>query len=637
MQSVHEILKQYWGHTSFRPLQEDIINAVLGGHDVLALLPTGGGKSICFQVPALQKEGICLVISPLIALMKDQVENLRKRGIQALSVYSGMSFIEVRKTLQNAAFGNYKFLYVSPERLETNLFLEFLPLMKVSLVAIDEAHCISQWGYDFRPPYVRIAALRTALPGIPFLALTASATLTVQNDICEKLAFGKTSVRFQQSFERPNLSYSTFNVGSKQHKLLEILRNVKGSAIVYCKSRKHTRDIAELLSLNKMNADFYHAGLSNADRNKRQEAWINNVTRVIACTNAFGMGIDKPDVRVVIHYGVPDCLENYYQEAGRAGRDGKKAYAVLLYNDRELEELQEQPEVRYPGKEEIKIVYTAIMNHLQVAAGSGEGRCFDFDLSAFTKAFKLEPLSTSYAIKAIEQEGLLEFNEVFFKPSMLVFTTDKESLLEFEQQHPKLEPVVKGLLRSYEGIFDYPATINEAELAKFVGKPLPVLLQDLVQLKGFGLVDYSPQKETPQLTLLLNRMYADSFRIDLEQYLLRKKNFEGRIKAMTGFVRNSTACRSQLVAEYFNDRTVKPCGICDNCLQQKTLAVSKEEFQQISGFIFNKMNGRLVHVSELIGNGSRFGKEKVWRVLNYLQGENKILITKEGDISINKL
>ncbi|MFZ1307232.1 MAG: ATP-dependent DNA helicase RecQ, partial [Ferruginibacter sp.] len=359
--TIHEILKEYWGYNSFRPLQEDIINAVLDGNDTLALLPTGGGKSICFQVPAMAKEGLCLVVSPLIALMKDQVESLKQKGIPSLAIYSGMSFLEIRKTLQNAAYGNYKFLYVSPERLETNLFLEMLPAININLLAVDEAHCISQWGYDFRPPYMRIAALREWLPGVPVLALTASATKVVQDDICDKLkpavsqapppaggGGGGTWKVFQQSFERLNLSYSAFYVAYKQNKLLEILKNVPGTAIVYCKSRKHTKEMADLLRLNQINADHYHAGLSNDERNKKQENWISNKTRVITSTNAFGMGIDKPDVRVVVHYDVPDCLENYYQEAGRAGRDGKRAYAVLLYNNKEIENLQEQSAIRFP-------------------------------------------------------------------------------------------------------------------------------------------------------------------------------------------------------------------------------------------------------------------------------------------------
>ncbi|MEO6230765.1 MAG: ATP-dependent DNA helicase RecQ [Ferruginibacter sp.] len=636
MQSIHEVLKTYWGYDKFRPLQEDIINAVLNGKDTLALLPTGGGKSICFQVPAMCKDGICLVVSPLIALMKDQVENLKKRGMLALSIYSGMSFIEVKKTLQNAAYGNYKFLYVSPERLETDLFLDFLPEMKISLVAVDEAHCISQWGYDFRQSYMRIVALREHLPGVPILALTASATLTVQNDICEKLNFTNDSKRFQQSFSRPNLSYSVFNVVSKQNKLLEILNNVKGTAIIYCKSRKHTKDIADLLKLNNINADFYHAGLGSDERNKRQENWINNKTRVIACTNAFGMGIDKPDVRTVIHYGVPDCLENYYQEAGRAGRDGKRAYAVMLYNDREIEELQLQTGIRYPDKTVIKEVYTAVMNYLQIPAGSGESISYDFDIAQFAKAFKLNILSATYAIKVLEQEDIIRFNEVFFKPSTLVFTTDKESLLEFEKQFPKLEPLVKGLLRSYEGIFDYPATIYESELTKFLGQKQDTLKLDLKQLMQYGIVSYSPQKDSPQLTLVLNRMYADSFVLNLDDYLKRKQNFETRINSILKYVADTLTCRSQAIATYFNDFEVNPCKICDNCISQTSLEISKEEFTIITDYILKFVKDKPIAINKLIENVSRIKKEKLWKVINYLQSERKLQVSKEGDISVTE-
>ena len=616
-------------------MQEEIINSILQGKDTLALLPTGGGKSICFQVPALAKEGICLVISPLIALMKDQVETLKRKGILALSIYSGMSFLEVKKTLRNAAYGNYKFLYVSPERLETNLFLDFLPSMNISLIAVDEAHCISQWGYDFRPPYMRIANLREHLPNVPVLALTASATSAVQDDICEKLNFGKDHQRFQQSFERANLSYSVFNVVSKQNKLLEILNNVKGSAIVYCKSRKHTKDIAGLLKLNKINADYYHAGLINDERNKRQENWIDNTTRVIACTNAFGMGIDKPDVRVVVHYGVPDSLENYYQEAGRAGRDGKRAYAVLLYNDREIAEMQLQSDIRYPDKATIKQVYIAVMNYLQIAAGTGEGSSFDFDLPAFSEAFKINILTATYAIKTLEQEGLIRFNEVFFKPSTLVFNTNRQQLEDFEKQFPQFEPLLKGLLRSYEGIFDYPATIYESELAKFLRNNTTGVKRELLLLQQYGIVNYSPQKDIPQLTLILNRMYADSFVINLENYLQRKKNFEGRIKAIIDYLMNTTTCRSKMIATYFNDLHVKACGICDCCINQKGIGVSKEEFEQIANYILQFIDVKSVGIKELLSNGKRFKKEKLWKVIDYLQEEKKLVVNKEGNIMVN--
>lgn len=634
--AIQQILKEYWGYDSFRPLQEDIINAVLDGKDVLALLPTGGGKSICFQVPALEKDGICLVISPLIALMKDQVENLKRKGILALSVHSGMSFIETKKTLQNAAHGNYKFLYVSPERLETNLFLDYLPEMNISLIAVDEAHCISQWGYDFRPPYLRIAALREHLPGVPVLALTASATKNVQDDICEKLAFAKDQQRFQQSFERPNLSYSAFDVPSKQNKLLEILRNVKGTGIVYCKTRKHTKDIAELLKLNNISSDFYHAGLSNEERNRKQEDWINNKIRVIACTNAFGMGIDKPDVRVVVHYGVPDCLENYYQEAGRAGRDGRRAYAVLLFNKKELQDLQQQSAIRFPNKETIQKIYTDIMNYLQIPAGIGEGNSYDFDLAGFGAAFKNDVLTTTYAIKVLEQEGVVVFSDSFYKPSTLVFTCGREELNEFEQQHQALDVLIKALLRSYEGIFDFPAGINEQHLAKFTRQTKEQVLQQLQQLVQFGLVAYQPQKDKPQLLLLQNRMYADSFAINLKDFTKRKQLFEQRVAAMAGFTESTIQCRSMQIAAYFNSPLEKKCGICDNCINQQALVISKEDFDAIHQHILTVVNEAPVPINGLLQSLSKIKKQQYWKVLDYLQEEKKIFFNKEGKL-VNKL
>lgn len=636
--TTEQILKQYWGYDTFRPLQLDIINAVLHGKDTLALLPTGGGKSICFQVPALAKDGICLVVSPLIALMKDQVENLKKKGIPALSIYSGMSFLEVKKTLQNAAHGNYKFLYVSPERLQTNLFLEYLPSMNINLLAVDEAHCISQWGYDFRPPYLHIAALREYLPKVPILALTASATRQVQDDICSKLAFANNHNRFQQSFERPNLSYSTFNTPARQNKLLEILKNVKGSAIVYCKSRRHTKDVADLLLLNQVSADFYHAGLSNEERSNKQESWINNKTRVMCCTNAFGMGIDKPDVRVVVHYDVPDCLENYYQEAGRAGRDGKRSYAVLLYNDRELQELKLQGNSRYPSKEDIKIVYTALMNHLQVAAGGGVGATYDFDLTTFCNAFKLSVITANYAIKAMEQEEILSFNEAFFKPSTLVFTCGREELEAFEKDHPKFEPVIKAILRSYEGIFDFPAAINEFRLAKLAGiKDGASTVQLLKQIQQFGIFQYEPQKDKPQITLLQNRMYNDSFFINLDNHLKRKQHFEERLKAIIEFILDVKSCRSKIIGAYFGDQQIKPCGICDNCINNRPVNISKEEFESITNLIYGSLKGDgLILIKEIHSRFKQVNKDKLWKVLDFLQAEEKITVTADGVLMINK-
>lgn len=632
--NIHEILKEYWGFDSFRPLQEEIINSVLEGKDTLALLPTGGGKSVCFQVPALAKDGLCLVISPLIALMKDQVENLKRKGIPSLAIYSGMSFPEIKKTLQNAAYGNYKFLYVSPERLETNLFLEYLPAMHINLLAVDEAHCISQWGYDFRPPYMRIAALREQLPGVPVLALTASATKVVQDDICDNLLFEETQQRFQQSFERPNLSYSVFNVPSKQNKLLEVLKNVKGCAIVYCKSRKHTKEIADLLLMNAISADFYHAGLNNEERNKRQENWIANKTRVIVCTNAFGMGIDKPDVRVVVHYDVPDCIENYYQEAGRAGRDGKRAYAVLLYNNKELESLQEQSSIRFPEEAVIKQVYIAVMNHLQVPAGAGEWMSYDLDIAAFANAFKLNILTVTYAIKALEQEDIFSFNEVFFAPSTVVFTTTKDELTDFEKQYPDLEPLIKGLLRSYEGIFDFPSTVYESRLAAFLKADIESLKKDLKKLNDQGLINYSPQKDKPQITLLQNRMYTDNYQINHNNYLERKKNFEKRVEAMIAYIKKLSGCRSKAIAAYFNDENLNNCGICDNCISEKQVQLTADEFNHISSRILALTGKSPVDPVGLLTDMKDINKQKVWKVLDYMQAENKLEVDKEGKISL---
>ena len=636
MNDINFILKKYWGFDSFRPLQEDIIRAVIDHKDTLALLPTGGGKSVCFQVPALAMDGICLVISPLIALMKDQVENLTKRGIPALAIYSGMHFMDVKKTLQNAAFGNYKFLYVSPERLETALFLEFLPAIKPCLIAVDEAHCISQWGYDFRPPYLRIANLREQLPGVPVIALTASATLDVQNDICEKLLFKKGHARFQQSFARPNLSYSIFQPPSKQTKLVEILKNVGGSSIVYCKSRRRTQHLVELLLQNKIAADFYHAGLTAEQRHTRQENWVTNKTRVIVSTNAFGMGIDKPDVRTVIHYDLPDCLENYYQEAGRAGRDGKRAYAVLLHDSNEPEELLDQVDIRYPDEKQIKKIYTALMNYLQVPAGIGEGLSYDFDMAAFAEAFKLNILEATYGIKALSQEALLSYNEVFFRPSTLVFSMSKNELAEFEQQYPELEPLIKALLRMYEGIFDYPATIYESQLANFLKVPLQSIQTQLKRLHGYGTVQYQSQNDKPQLLLLRNRMYSDDFKVNNKALAERKKNYQQRVGAIRDYITDNRSCRAVLIGNYFNDKKILPCGICDNCINNKNIPVSVEDFRLISGNILTALKIQPLNAADILKNFKPNQKNQVLTVINYLISEDKLLPDASGKLVLKK-
>ncbi len=627
-----QVLKKYWGYDNFRPMQEEIIHSILNGHDTLALMPTGGGKSICFQVPAMAREGICLVISPLIALMKDQVTNLKNKGIPALSIFTGMNYTSVRNTLQNAAYGNFKFLYVSPERLETDLFLGFLPLMKINLVAVDEAHCISQWGYDFRPPYLRIASIRGQLANIPTLALTASATAEVQNDICEKLSFKEGYRKFHTSFERANLSYSVFALSSRQNKMIDILKKVPGSGIIYCKSRKRTKEIAELLQFSGIQANYYHAGLSNEERNSRQEDWLKNKTRIIACTNAFGMGIDKPDVRLVIHYDVPDALENYYQEAGRAGRDEKKAYAVLFFNDLEINDLRKQIEIRFPSKKIIKAIYQALVNYLQLPSGAGEGVAFDFDINDFVKKFKLDAFTVNSVLKILEQEELINYSDQFFSPSTVVFCAAKSEIEELEKSHSYLEPVIKGLLRSYDGIFDYPTPIKENELAKFLSLQKDALISYLKEIKKFGIIDYTPQNESPQITFLENRVNVDDLIINEKNILQRKKAFEKRLTALIEYINQAYTCRSKMIAGYFDDKNIRQCGICDNCLRNKEIIVTNEEFRKINDGIKNLISRAEMTTEELIRNLPGFNQKKIKKILNFLVEENLLEVTQKGEL-----
>jgi ATP-dependent DNA helicase RecQ len=574
--STHLILKQFWNYDSFRPLQEEIIDSVLNGKDVLALLPTGGGKSLCYQIPALAKEGMCLVISPLISLMKDQVENLRRKNITAFAIYSGLSRKEVSNTLRVAASSNCKFLYVSPERLETNLFKEYLPALDVNLIAVDEAHCISQWGFDFRPPYLRIAALRDELEGIPVLAVTASATKEVQLDICERLKF-KRHLIFQPSLERPNLSYSVFQVESKINKIKEIIHKIGGTGIVYCKTRKRTREVSDLLNIEGVAAAYYHAGLNPEERVRKQDAWIKNKTRIIVCTNAFGMGIDKPDVRTVIHADVPDCLENYYQEAGRAGRDGQKSYAVLLHSERDIKDLNGLSAIRFPSVENIKLVYQSLMNYLQIPAGTGEGNYYDFEIADFTKKFKLGPNLVQCSLKALEQEGWLSFNEQVFLPSKITFTVGKSPLVQFEKDNPKLEALTQVLLRTYPGIFDQLVAVQEKKIAWLLRKEEIAIANDLRSLQAFGIIEYIPQKDSPQLVCMQDRIRAEDMHINQTNYQKRKEQFEKRIEKFLLYLMAEKDCRSQMIASYFGDLEAGSCGICDNCLRQKKLSRPAEK------------------------------------------------------------
>ena len=458
------VLRTYWGHQSFRGLQEDIVNAVLSGKDTLALLPTGGGKTICYQVPAMMKEGLCLVITPLIALMKDQVDALISKGIDAAMLSNSMNYAAIQKTLTDTAAGNYKFLYVSPERLKSHLFREYIEALNIQLIAVDEAHCISQWGYDFRPSYISIAEIRELIDNVPILAVTASATKTVQQDIVSKLKLNNPAI-FLQSFIRPNLSYSVFNVPDKIIKVLEILNKVPGPAIIYCRSRAETKNIAQLLKLKNVSADFYHAGLNSDERSRKQQEWMSNDLRVIVATNAFGMGIDKPDVRTVIHLYVPDCLESFYQEAGRAGRDENKAYAVVVYNEKDIVLLDQLSDKRYPPIATIKEVYQSLVNYLQIAAGCGEGQHFDFDLEYFVAHFKIETSLVVNVLKILEQEGHIIVSDKTLTPSRIQFTADRDSINAVADSYPELDEVIKALMRKYSGILDNSVFVFEKQIA----------------------------------------------------------------------------------------------------------------------------------------------------------------------------
>ena len=633
MSTPLNILEKYWGHAQFRPLQAAIIDAVVAQKDVLALLPTGGGKSICFQVPALMQDGMCLVISPLIALMQDQVNNLQEKGIEAAVIHSGMPFSAVKETLQACTSGAYKFLYLSPERIESNLFKEYLPALDISLIAVDEAHCIAQWGYDFRPPYLRIAALRTELPSVPVIALTASATKEVESDIIEKLAFKDYSI-FRQPYKRPALSYSYFEVESKINKTLDIINNVKGGGIVYCNTRKQTKDIAELLQLQKINADYYHAGVSADERQQKQKKWMIGETRIMVCTSAFGMGIDKDDVRTVIHYDMPDCLENYYQEAGRAGRDGKKAYAVLLATKADIIKARNLHETRFPAIEVIKNIYQSIANYLQLPVGIGEGGYFNFNLLEFCNNFKLDLILVTQTLKVLEQEGHIQFSENIFLPSQVCFTCSKESLENFEQAYPAFEPLIKALLRSYQGIFDNRISIFEKRMAGICKQSIDEIQKQLQQLAAMGMIEYLPQKETPQIHFLLNRAPAAFLHIDKDQYLKRKEAFTTRINTLIRFATNPGCCRSVFIGNYFGDIDKDNCGICDYCLSIKKNKIDANTFTSIEKQLFVLLSKTPTPMGSIFVALAKEDKEAVWEVIHFLEAENRLIMNEDGTIQL---
>ena len=633
-QQPQDVLKTYWGFDSFRSLQLEIIQSVLDGKDTLALLPTGGGKSICFQVPAMCQEGICIVISPLIALMKDQVSRLKELDIAAEAIYSGMRYKDIDRCLDNCVYGKIKFLYLSPERLKTDIVIERLKKMNVNLLAVDEAHCISQWGYDFRPSYLEIAAIRELLPEIPVIALTATATSEVSKDIQEKLEFNpKKSEFFQKSFERSNLCYVVLQEEGKARKLLEILNNVKGSGIVYVRSRRRTKEVADFLNRRGISSDFYHGGLQGEQRSDKQERWIKNELRIMVATNAFGMGIDKPDVRVVVHLELPDSLEAYFQEAGRGGRDGEKAYAVLLYQPQDKQSLERKFKMAFPEMSKVREVYQALGSFFQLATGGGLGKSFDFDINQFVKNYNLQLQPTYHCLRILEKEGWIVMTETVYTPSSLKVIVSREVLYQFLISNRKMDALLKTILRTYQGASQHYVNIRERQLAGFLKIPITELVASLESLQKSNIIDYRPQKDDPQLIFLQERVSQENLTIDRERFDFRKNRQLERITKTIAYA-SEVICRSQQLLFYFGEKEAKACGQCDVCLGRTKSTLSKEEFESLQQKIKRLLKADTLRLEEVVDSFSPKRRNQVLRALEYLIDEG--VIDRKDDVLVLK-
>ena len=634
MNKYQEILKQYWGYDSFRDLQEEIITSIGEGKDTLGLMPTGGGKSITFQVPALAQSGLCIVITPLIALMKDQVQNLRKRGIKALAIYSGMTRQEIVTALENCIFGDYKFLYISPERLDTEIFRIKLRSMKVSMITVDESHCISQWGYDFRPAYLKIAEMRELLPGVPVLALTATATPEVVKDIQSRLNFREENV-FRMSFERKNLAYIVRKTDNKTGELLHILKRIDGSAIIYVRNRRRTKEITELLMQEGITADFYHAGLDNAVKDLRQKRWQNGEIRVMVATNAFGMGIDKPDVRIVLHIDLPDSPEAYFQEAGRAGRDGLKAYAVILYAKSDKMTLHKRVADTFPEKEYILQVYEHLQYYYQMAMGDGFQCIREFNLEEFCRKFKYFPVPVDSALKILTQAGYLEYTDEQDNASRILFTIRRDELYKLREMGTEAETLIQTILRSYTGVFTDYAYISEDTLAIRTGLTRQQIYNILVTLTKRRIVDYIPHKKTPYIIYTRERLELRYLHIPASVYEERKARYEARIKAMEEYVTSESVCRSRMLLRYFGEKNEHNCKQCDVCLNRhETDCLPEDSFREMRKQILELLTRKSLPPAG-IANAIEAEREDISRVIQYLLEEGELKM-QDGMLHISK-
>ncbi len=620
---IKQLLIQYWGYSNFRPKQEEIIQSVLDGKDTLALLPTGGGKSITYQIPALKMEGLCLVITPLIALMKDQVANLKKRKIEAIAIYSGMNAHETEVAWNQCTHGTAKFLYLSPERLSSPNFINRIPQLKINLIAVDEAHCISQWGYDFRPSYLNISELRPYLPKVPVLALTATATRDVVKDIQDKLHFKKHNVIWQ-TFNRSNLVYFVSFEEDKRGTLLRMMNKQQGSGIVYVRSRRNTAEIATFLVKNSISATHYHAGLNSAERDRRQMDWMNGEVRVMVATNAFGMGIDKPDVRFVVHLDLPDNLEAYFQEAGRAGRDQQKAFAVLLWEKADIEELHTNFEISYPPLDVIKNVYQALGNYYRLAVGSGKGETYDFDLIDFSNHYNFQSKIAYSALKFLERQAYIILNEGVHSPTAIKIRMSGNDLYKFQVANSRYDVFIKFLLRTYSGLFDGFVRISLSQIAKAFNteaKQVHLMLESLNKLE---VLEYQPEKTKPQLTYLEERLPLNDLRISPEVYKNRKAVAKNRINSVIDYTTSANKCRNQLLLAYFGDDIGARCGKCDVCIRRNKAALSKLEFDNVVEQVKPILSKKHLAVDELLNEANWDDIDNLLAAVSWLRDNDKI-------------